>query len=110
MRYGRDYNVTMLTDVQQEVCIVLIAREITSPSASMAGIGRGGRGTLPDDPIVRETAKRIFAYPEGSRDVALRADCIHASFGIADFITEIGGPSQLEAGSLGYRRKAARIK
>lgn len=79
MKYGKDYNARMLTEFQQRIAIELIARELTSPSQ----YGRHGIYVDAEHPDVQEYARRILYEPETERgrNLAMRSDAIHASFG-----------------------------
>lgn len=84
MRYGKDYNARMLTEFQQQIATELIARELCGPSHHNAW----GSYIDTDHPELQEAARRILYQPDnmGGRYLSIRADAIHASFGIARLV------------------------
>lgn len=91
MRYGPDFDLGRLPPEGREILEVLIARELTSPSRAVSHRYGGLYGMAPDDPMVMEAAQRTACYPEGSMMASLRADCIHATFGVLEYIAKRGG-------------------
>lgn len=95
-RYGRDYIPEQhLTEDQLEIAAVLIAREITAPS-------RPPTHYPPEDEYAREIGRRILFRPESHEEVSIRADAIHAMFGITELLIRKGVFTRAEP--LGTRR------
>lgn len=82
MKYGKDYDLSLLTDQQHDIVELLIRRELTAPS----GPFRSLVDLNPDGDEVASIARQILRRPDRAQQVAMRADCIHASFGIVEYI------------------------
>lgn len=82
MKYGREYDVGRLTNAQHEIVELLIRRELTAPSSPYNTF----YNVDPDGDDLRGFARSILMGPSSRREEALRADCIHASFGVLDWV------------------------
>ena len=92
MRYGPSFDLNRLPPEGRELLIVLIARELTAPSRSSSQRYGIFYGMSPDNPQVLDMAQRIAVYPESGMNAAMRADCIHAVFGVLEYATLRGLP------------------
>ena len=82
MKYGADFDLSLLSNQHHDIAEVLIRRELTAPSSPHTLF----RGQNPDSSEVATAARYILRCPARRQQVALRADCIHAAFGVIDYL------------------------